>query len=436
MAENKSHLDALPPELHILIMTHVSSLQSLYALSRTSKHFYSVFSLSKHKILSTFLHKALHPEVLTEILAARYFLSLQKPTPTTLEEMLNFTKTCQIEVMKFQEPKVLSLSTCISICQLHLSFEYLFQDFVDGCAEFSALCGFPLGMDCLSLSWTEVGRIQRALYRLQLFGRICYAYPNNFSRALALYQLEVFFWRLPAHQKEEFACLRHHFHLRISEIYNRIEDGVVKSFRAEISENDPSADTESEENRDSQGNEKINVSTDRRNRSPYRPPVVTVPDDNLVFSEMRKTDHSEYIVNQISGGGLPLLRQFLEAGVSRQIDIARNVDFPIGYCFTRPIEFKQSYRAEKASFVKDDLNEPNEAYLWENDHLSRASTDRSRDWSTCSDVSGLRRCGYVFWDRARLESSGMIAGYDLPFFIPSLLTKTAANLWQQSRRGA
>lgn len=422
MAENKSHLDALPPELHILIMTHASSLQSLYALSRTSKYFYSVFSLSKHTILSIFLHKALHPEVLTEILAARHFLSHLKPTSTTLEELWTFIETCQIKATKFQEPKVLSLSTCISICQLHLSFEYLFQDFVDGCAEFSALCGFPLGMDCLSLSWTEVGRIQRALYRLQLFGRICYPYPNKDSGALAEYQLLVFFRSLPTHQKEEFACLCHHFRLRISEIYSRIEDGFVKPVLAEISGNDPSANTESEENGESQGNEEVNVATVHRNRSRYRPPVcgATVPDNNLVFSEMNKTGHSDYIANQISDGGLILIRQFLEAKVSRQIDIARNVDFPIRYSLTRPIRFEQSRRAEKASFIKDDLNKPNEAYLWEDDYLSRALTDWSRDWSTCSDVSGLRRCGYVFWDRARLESSGMIAGYDLPFLIPYL----------------
>lgn len=408
MAESKSHLDALPPELQTLIMTHTSSLQSLYALIKTSTHFYHVFSLSKQRILSAIIHNLLHPEVLPDAQAAA-FLTRRKPPLTTRGDMLAFTKTYHNDRKKAQVTEQISLTMCVTICQLHRSVEYFLRDFVDRCATFSAQQGFPLNVDSLPLSWTEEGRIQRALYRLHLYGRIFYSNVDDLRGLHASEQAEFFFWKFPTYQRGELFFLRNYFYQRLSDAYDRIEDGYVESVLAEISGSDESEDEERKRSNDSERNEYSDGSTnhgrpvcyglfDRWNSFEFK--------DEIFFSKEHKNFHLHYIGNQIAAG-LPSLRQFFEADSNEQTNVVQKfrfskVDSLVCALLYRPQSF---VNLKEISFSKNDLEKPNEAYLWENSYMSQ-------DWYDCSDANGLRQCGYYFWDRMRLELSGMIAEYD------------------------
>ncbi|MCJ1264993.1 hypothetical protein MMC22_004868 [Lobaria immixta] len=430
MGEDKCRLDALPPEIQILIMTHTSSLHSLYALIRASRHLYRVFSLSKQRIISATIHEMVHPEALPDAWA-NALLSCRETPLRTHEDSLAFIEIYEKDKKNYQVPKLIPLTMCKTICQLHRSVEYFGRDFVDWCATVCAKQGFSLGAGSLSLSWTEEGRIQRAFYRLQLHGRLlCFANVNGDGFLDAYNKSGIslrFVQNLSGYQIEELACLRHYLLVRLDDVYDRIEDEFVVSVLAKISESDESDEEESdesddEESKENQDNEDIegsHGSKDCERPACNRPPDWLDPvelNNDFFFGKTHKRFHIFYTAVQITKG-LPLLRQFLEAGISEQINLVKRFSSPrsepLNFIFSRPHESILKLE-ETVSFCKDDINKPNEAYLWMNNTVPYTH-----------DPMGLRECGYVFWDSVRLRSSGMMTEY----VHPTLIYKTAANLY-------
>lgn len=406
MAEDKSRLDALPPEIQALIMTHTSSLHSLYALIRASRRLYRVFSRSKQRIISATIHKMVHPEALPDAWA-NALLSCREPPLRTHEDSLAFIEMYEKD-MKKDVPKLIPLTMCKTICQLHQSIEYLCRGFVDRCATFCAKHGFPLGAGSLSLSWTEEGRIQRAFYCFQLYGLLlCNAnISGDFLDAYLMSSYAMrFIGNLPGYQIEELACLRHYLLVHLDDVYDRIEDEFVVSVLAKISESDESYDEESKEIKDREDNEGSQGSND------CEPPASNILPDRLdpvelnndfFFGKNHKRFHDLYAAVQIANG-LPLLCQFLEAGISEQINLVKRFRSPkpepiIG-TLSRPYEPIINLE-ETVTFGKDDINKPNEAYLWMRNAVPYSY-----------NPMGLRECGYVFWDSVRLRSSGMMTEY-------------------------
>lgn len=404
MVQDGSHLEMLPPELQTMIMSHVASSQSLYALIRASPGFYCAFLLSKQRILSALIHNMVHPEVLPDAMAAASPSGHEAPWPTR-EDILALLHAYPNGRENFQLTELIPLSTCIMICRLHRSVEYFSRDFVERCAAFSEQHGFPLGARSVPLSWTEEGRIQRAFYCLQLYGRGFRVVVDDGRWSFILDRGEIFFWNIPAHQIEELACVYYYFHLRLSEVYSQMKDRYVGSVLAEISDDEEPDDEKIKENSDGRRCGKPLWRCERLDR---------------FFSYRHKIWYYNYIGNQISDG-LPSLRDFFETGVNEQINVAREFEgcamesFQLGYSHQpQPVVILE----KTEGFSQDDINRPNEAYHWKHDGAS---------WDRYDDVQGLRRCGYVFWDHFRLSSSGMIAEYDLKY--PFRLDfQTAANV--------
>lgn len=407
MAEDQSCLDSLPAELQTLIMTHTSSPQSLYALIRASRRLYRVFSLSKQTILSAIIHEILHPEALPDAWALAT-LSSREPIMETREDSLAFVKMYENKRKNFQQTKLISLPMCITICKLHRSMEYFCRDFVDRCATICARHSFPLGAGSLSLSWTEEGRIMRALYRLELYGHLlCYTHVEEDRDLLVddkINLAESFCCIFPTYQVEEIACLHDYFQLRLIEVRHRLEDAFVESVLAEMPESDESDDEENKEKNSGGHSEDSEGGMDYDNR--YGPPDrwnPAEPNNDFFFSKYYKYNHFFDIGDQINNG-LPSLRQFLGAGISEQIDLVRRLDKPstdgIISAFSPPPQSIVSF----GTFEKDDLNEPNEAYLWMDNAESWVGFHRR-------NPSGLRQCGFVFWDSERLRLSGMMTVY-------------------------
>ncbi|MCJ1265636.1 hypothetical protein MMC22_005516, partial [Lobaria immixta] len=404
MAEDQSCLDSLPAELQTLIMTHTSSPQSLYALIRASRRLYRVFSISKQTILSAIIHEILHPEALPDAWALA-ILSPREPIMETREDSLAFVKMYEKERKNFQITKLISLPMCTTICKLHRSMEYFCRDFVDRCSTICARHGFSLGAGSLSLSWTEEGRIMRALYRLELYGRLLRYASVEDDRVLDIDAkvnlAKSFCYVFPTYQVEEIACLHDYFQLRLIEVYHRLEDRFVESVLAEIPESDVSDDEESKEKNSVEDGKNNDGGMDHDNR--YKPPDrwnPAEPNNDFFFSKYYKLHHCFDIGDQINNG-LPSLRQFLGAGISEQIDLVKGLREPstdgITSAFSPPPQSVVAF----GTFEKDDLNEPNEAYLW---------MDNAESWMGFHrrNPGGLRQCGFVFWDNERLRLSGMM----------------------------
>lgn len=314
MAQDGSHLEMLPPELHIMIMSHVASPQSLSSLIRASPKFYHVFLLSKQRVLSAVIHKILHPEVLPDALAATFLSRREAPLPAR-DDILAFINSYPGDGKKVQVTELIPLSTCITVCQLHQSVEYFSRSFVDRCVAFSGQHGVPLGVplgaNSFSLSWTEEDRIHRALYRLQLCGHVFRFIVDNVSWSCASDQVDDFLWNFfgsfPAYQVEELVCLLDHFKLPVWEVYDKIEDRSVDSVPAEVLDSDE-PDEETKEN--------SHRGTCWKTLSHLRPPDhgnCLEPDTCQFLSEIQKFWRFHYIGNPISDG-LPLIRNFLEFG--------------------------------------------------------------------------------------------------------------------------
>lgn len=404
MAQDRSHVEMLPPELQIMIMSYVASSQSLYSLIRASPGFYRASLLSKQRILSALIHNMVHPEVLPDAMAAASLSGHEAPWPTS-EDVLALLDTYPNGREKVQATELIPLSTCITICRLHRSVEYFSQDLVERCAAFSKQHGFPLGVKSISLSWTEEGRIHRAFYRLQVYGRSFRFVVDDGRWPYNLNQGEIFFWNISAHQIEELECVYDYLDLRLSEAYSKMEDRFVESVLADTSDEEEPDDEKVKENSDG-----------RKCGEPlWRCELLdrwdcSEPNSDRFFSEYHKLFHPHYIGNQISDG-LPSLREFFETGVKEQINIARKfegrstVSFSLRYTLQPQLQ-RLAILAETERFSQDDLNRPNEAYLWRH--------DASWDWFDFN-MNGLRRCGSVFWDHFRLSSSGMLAEYDLRY---------------------
>ena len=410
MAENKSHLDALPPELQLMIMSHVSSIRSLDALSKTSTQLYRVFSLSKHKLLSNFIHRTIHPDALPDVLAATS-LSSQKHSIKTGWAMRDFIKTYKQERNKVPAHKPLSLSTCINVCQLHRSVEYFLEDFVDQCAAFSAQYGFLLNAGGPTLSPVEAGRIHITLYRLHLYGRIFSPKVNRRLGRDPLGCAESFLSNFSKKETAELVSLHDYFRLRLSEVYGQMEDAFVESVLAEISQRNGSANEKSKESEYYRGKKKPRRRIDGKSRlsclSRVRKGSVQT-NDALFFSEMHKRYHYDHIENQIVGG-LPLLRQFMEANSREQIKVVKKLSVRQLKVSRLVPEYPSPTLAipeRLGYFIGRTLRRRTEILDYERRRIFRGMHPPPLDPTI------LRQCGYVFWDQARLSSSGMLAVYD------------------------
>lgn len=234
--------------------------------------------------------------------------------------------------------------------------------------------------------WTEEGRIQRALYRLHLYGRIFYSNVDDLQEVHAFEQAEFFFWEFPAYQRGELICLHDDFHLRLSDTYDRIEDGYVESVLAEISESDELDDEKSAENNNSEDKEDSDSGSDYIGPAIRWPPdnwVSVEPDINLFFRKSHKCRHRI----RFRSVGLPSLRRFLEADNSEQTDMVKKVEcndkdslsealLVLGYNTSVQL-------AETMTSGYDHLRQPNEAYTWKHNSVLR-------DWYSSHGDGGLR----------------------------------------------
>lgn len=225
-------------------MIFTSSPQTLFQLINASPNYYRVFLLSKRRILSDLIHQILLPEVIHDARAAVVASRFERRG--LAENLRAFIQTYEIRRNLGSSNRLIPLSSCIAICQLHISIEYFVQDLVERAAIFLAQSGFSFGIDCLS--WTERGRLRRSFHRFQLFSCLSHSTFRD-KPGFNSYQQAAFFLALfAAYELEELSCIYEYFRGRLCEMYDRLEDEHVETVIADWAQGNESVSVINEEN--------------------------------------------------------------------------------------------------------------------------------------------------------------------------------------------
>lgn len=240
---SSSSIGKLPTELQVEILKQLPTIQDLYSLIQASPQHYQIFSNYKEDIIFTVIGRMLGPEVLVDALTAvetsvPAFRDVDRKTVIALLERYKSARDGR------QPRKRIPLSTSISLCQLHHVVEYDIRDYtrratwtLKQCSELMNSAGSSrqskvspaLEWEKAPLSVVEQGRLRRAFYRFEIFGRLFNGperrtVEKSFS---ALEQADLFIAQFPLWQIEEIACIRDYFRQHITEVYERVDDAFI-----------------------------------------------------------------------------------------------------------------------------------------------------------------------------------------------------------------
>ncbi|KAF6220397.1 hypothetical protein HO133_002829 [Letharia lupina] len=408
----QSALELLSPELQQQILLQIGTLDILYALIRASPRLYQVFRYNKETTLLTIALCQFHPAVQPEAVALAELAQIQhqskRDTQSQRDTAVSFCDTFPDQIHRWYESNASgSLST--NLCKL----DRLVKIFIDDYAQNTLPVLDQLGhsQDCrilpeynhvqqLHLSTTEIGRLQRAFCRFELYRHLFSRCTQDFSNGVhqcirdppltTAEQAKMFLEDLPAFQISEIACIRDYLFRRLRGIYDRIEDEAVRTLPIEamtFEESDESAMWESP----------FYMLTNR--------------------AQHEQEEHLEHLMSL----GLPYIRQILESTGNEQRDLFLHYvsssvlhhlegDFLSG-AFER-LGLNPDARRDCQRFLdtekdfspacdENGYSELPQGWLWAHHHLQPS---RLIDPA----YKGLRDWGYVFWDYDRLQKSGIL----------------------------
>jgi len=440
-----SCLEKLSPELQILILLQLPSTQSLYSLIRASPQYYQVFLTWKERILSAVVGRMVIPHVLPDAIAAVGASHLEPRGPGR-ETVVSSIESFQYDRKIDHSKKLLPLATSVSLCQLHRSVEYFVNDYTrrttaalkqycqsTGLTHRSEITQTPEGQH-VPLSSIEEGRLHRAFYRLELYGRLFYRKPFTEKKLSALEQAHIFLAEFPPWEVEELACIRDYILLRLADVFDQVEEDFVKSILAEGHNNDDENDTKSappadiddddNDNNDDDNDDDEHAINKNEDEDEDEDEDEGEDEDGLIgpdrfdgkdyfFSKHSKVSYHDAYMEYMLSLGLPFLRHIFEAsGEERTRSIIANGqhggDF-LSKALKAPPKQTVALEEEETAednglvlqFQEDNLTERNEAWLWSKDFRPSVL------WNELG-AEGLREWGYVFWDSSRLRASDIL----------------------------
>ena len=411
-----SALEMLSPELQQKVLLLLEDLGTLNNLIRASPRFYQVFRLNKSTILSTIALGQFHPAVQPEAMAIAKLAHFQDQTqrhPQLQRDMaVDFCDTFPTQTLSWCESNDLGpVST--HLCKLERNVRFFMADYVRNTLPILDQLGQSLDLDILSeyppysrrikfqLSSTEIGRLQRAFCRIEiyrrLFSRCSHDSPHGIhkcimnSRLTAAQQATLFLQDLPPFQITEIACIRDYLFRRLRGILDDLENEAVQTLP-------------------------LKAMTFRRfdEAARWRSPLYVFTTD----AHHELENHLEHLISL----GLPYLRGILQSTGEEQrewfLHYVRGVE--ILSHFERHFLSKAlqslgpnpnaivDYNAY--SFIKKDFtpacdengySELPQGWLWGHYHLPPYGLLNTGH-------KGLRDWGYVFWDYDRLHESGIL----------------------------
>ncbi|KAL7939907.1 hypothetical protein V8C35DRAFT_288038 [Trichoderma chlorosporum] len=236
------HLHGLPPELLRLILTSFDSLHDLFSFLQASSQCFRIYRVTPELILSSVIKRAIQADALYHALAVIHLESLQATDPENEEQLWLF-----LDSYFQRDPTLLEFPTemsgIISLAKLSNLVSSLAGDYV--CHTLKALyaneeaqqdlCKHALAsFSChaawhIELSVTEQARLQRALFRYELYSRCFPINPRIPGESVysAEVQFSRFLQQMAPWEVEELSCLHEYFWVRVSSIFSDVEEEIV-----------------------------------------------------------------------------------------------------------------------------------------------------------------------------------------------------------------
>lgn len=399
-------LELLSPELQQQILLRSENLDSLCALIRASPRFYQVFRLNKEIILSTIALCQYHPAVRSEAMAIAKLEQL--PRQSKRETAVRFCDQFPNQIRRWCESNVPGpVST--DLCKLDRTVKFFINDYAQNTLPVLDQLGQSQDLEILplyrvphpQLSSTEIGRLQRAFCRLEiyrhLFSRCSQEFCPNIHKCITFppvtiaEQAKMFLHDLPTFQISEIACIRDYLFRRLRGIYDDLENEAVRTLTVETMTFDEYDET-------------------AMWRSPFY--IFTTHAQHL------QERHLEHLMSL----GLPYIRRILESTGDEQRDLFVHhvgLGFVLGH-FENDFLSKALQSLGPNPYARDDYKRFSEAprdfspafdekgysglpqgWLWGHYHLQPSKLFDEA-------YKGLRDWGYVFWDYDRLRDSGIL----------------------------
>ncbi len=410
-------LEVLSPEIQQQILLKLDDIDALHALIRASPRLYQVFRLNEDTILSTIALNHFHPAVRPEALAVAKLAQLQHQsgmdTQSRRDTARQFCDAFPNQIDQWCETYSLE-SVPTQLCKLARAIRFSINDYTQSTLPILDQVRQSRDLQIFSeypphshvphpqLSSTEIGRLQRAFCRYELyrhlFSRCLQDVPNGMHKCAtiteppitAAEQANIFFRNLPPFQITEIACIRDYLYRRLQGILFKLEDEAVTSLP-------PKAVTFKW------------FDETAKLRSPF-----------YIFTTEAQHEHDEHLEHLMSLG-LAYIRRILQSTGDEQRDLFLHYTCSsLIFHFERDFLSKslqslglnpdashnyQDFQHREKDFTpacdENGYSELPQGWLWGHYHLQP-----SRLWN--SIYRSLRDWGYVFWDFDRLQQSGVL----------------------------
>ena len=448
------YTEDLPFEIRVLVLLDLDSLQSLYALIRASPCFLRAFLTSKAKILTSFVRHHHHPEILADALAASDESIVARDAP--IEERIRRVGDHYERHRQAGNPQAaIPLPLLQHVCRLSQTVDWHTVDFLRECrntltslksASF-AFYGLPAEIrDDSFLSDSERWRIKRAFYRFHLFTQVFVqrdsdgtVSQNGDLCTTVVEQFTSLFWPW---ELEELVSVRDYFRARLWTSLQTLEDQFVDAFVAAVSPLiahlcpavhdfesysryghwDGFVFPEVQEAMyyrlpDQPSDEPIDPPCNRELAVHHFIKELDVDGEYCFFGLRHKARHFE-LIDGLGFQNLKDLRQVFQASEFEQLqEIWQNRKRPRSLVYGA-VAFSATpgdcrgpphgtgwgpFLREMELLAGHDLQKPSEGWLWAYPPAMLPPAWH-KTWNARS-LNILRRSGYVFWDKCRLERS-------------------------------
>lgn len=223
---------ALAPELKQGIFLQLADVSSLHSVILTCSSFRCTFLNAESLILNTILEKRTHPSAAFDALAVHEASKLGPTNETWSKKAVQLIMSLYDDNRSALWSHVWCLREALEFERLNDIVHYLTNEFIS-----SALSVKPVGIgpdsqatSCQAGSFAEVGRIQRTIYRYELYcnlfrmrkpvtsrgvrGQLLPVEPVDGFRAQEKH--DTFFAKFTAWENEQLACVRDFLMARIS----------------------------------------------------------------------------------------------------------------------------------------------------------------------------------------------------------------------------
>lgn len=390
--ETLSPLELLQPETQALIMCHISSATSFYALLRASPRFYQVFRSRR----AHFLTRLAKQQTQAPVNAWDAIKASRLPKPLSHADVETFTRTFEDD--DGHEAPILPVEASIPMIKLGTCVAWLTADFarstLPNLIRLGELTELSQERDSVSsdLSSIEKARIARAFYRFEIFRHLFPpAYHGEWSEIEKLQPGVDLLNQWDPDEIEEIACIKDYVLRRLCTVFDQMEDDLVRG--------DPS--------------------------EPVRIAAQASQDDlgsPNWFGSLGSAEHNSYMEN-IMSLGLPFIKEILSADWTRRAKLVFSASKRAGGFLSDTMdhfnikaaiedEDPESRRFSPVHFHKsyhDTLDQPSLGWHWILLDYKTVSPGRSQ-------TQGPRDWGYIFWDKRRMLAAGVLRKpYKPPF---------------------